>query len=180
MAPTKRARTILHRQRHDRDRARRRRPRRHREVFGDELTAAEAVTRIIADVRSEGDAAVRRYCEAFDGRVATTPSKCRPTRSRQLSAAIDPELREALEFAAGRVRDLPRGPAHAACLAVLPRRRGLGVQVRAIETVGFYAPGTAPVYPSSVLHTIVPAIVAGVENARPRQPGRPATAASRP
>jgi histidinol dehydrogenase len=36
--------------------------------------------------------------------------------------------------------------------------------VRAIETVGFYAPGTSPAYPSSVLHTIVPAVVAGVEN----------------
>src|SRR4051812_18064838 len=40
---------------------------RNREVFGAELGAAEAVARIIRDVRSEGDAAVRRYAEAFDG-----------------------------------------------------------------------------------------------------------------
>jgi histidinol dehydrogenase len=30
--------------------------------------------------------------------------------------------------------------------------------------VGFYAPGTSPVYPSSVLHTLIPAKVAGVAN----------------
>ena len=41
---------------------------------------------------------------------------------------------------------------------------GLGVQVHAIETVGFYAPGNNPAYPSSVVHTVVPAAVAGVQN----------------
>jgi histidinol dehydrogenase len=39
---------------------------------------------------------------------------------------------------------------------------GLGVRVRPLDTVGFYVPGTFPVYPSSVLHTLVPAKVAGV------------------
>jgi histidinol dehydrogenase len=39
------------------------------------------------------------------------------------------------------------------------------VQVRPIETVGLYAPGTATVYPSSIIHTIVPAKVAGVGSA---------------
>ena len=38
-----------------------------RQVFGAELSPAEAVARILRDVRTEGDAAVLRYSEAFDG-----------------------------------------------------------------------------------------------------------------
>ena len=37
------------------------------DIFGEELSAAEAVARIIEDVRSEGDVAVRRYSQQFDG-----------------------------------------------------------------------------------------------------------------
>ena len=39
-----------------------------REVFGRDPSPAEVVSTIIADVRSEGDAAIRRYTEAIDGR----------------------------------------------------------------------------------------------------------------
>src|SRR4051812_1840183 len=38
-----------------------------RRVFGDDLSAAEVVDRILAAVRDEGDVAVRRYTEAIDG-----------------------------------------------------------------------------------------------------------------
>jgi histidinol dehydrogenase len=38
-----------------------------RRVFGADLSPSEAVARIIADVRSGGDAAVLRYAESFDG-----------------------------------------------------------------------------------------------------------------
>ena len=38
-----------------------------REVFGAELSAQEVVERVLADVRAEGDAAVRRYGRALDG-----------------------------------------------------------------------------------------------------------------
>src|SRR5687767_13062165 len=72
-------------------------------VFGAELTVAESVRRIIADVRTEGDAAVRRYSEAFEGFSYGAFEVSRDEIDASL-AAIEPELREALEFAAGRVR----------------------------------------------------------------------------
>ena len=118
--------------------------------------------RIIDDVRREGDAAVRRYCEAFDG-VPHDPSRSAArARSRPRSSAIEPELREALEFAADACATYHEGQLRRVLASYV--EDGLGVQVRAIETVGFYAPGTAPAYPSSVLHTVVPAKVAGVDN----------------
>ncbi len=129
------------------------------QVLGAEVSAVEAVRRIVDDVRHEGDAAVRRYCEAFDGVPYPRLEVTREEVDGSLQA-IPSGLREALEFAAGRIRRYHEGQ----------RRRtldsysedGLGVRVRAIETVGFYVPGTSPVYPSSVLHTLVPAKVAGV------------------
>ena len=39
----------------------------NRRVFGAELGAAEVVDRILRDVRTEGDVAIRRYNEALDG-----------------------------------------------------------------------------------------------------------------
>ena len=38
-------------------------------VFGEPLTAQQVVDRIMTEVRTEGEAAVRRYTAAFDGQV---------------------------------------------------------------------------------------------------------------
>jgi histidinol dehydrogenase len=134
---------------------------RNRDVFGAELSASEAVARIIRDVRSEGDAAVQRYGKAFDGAESQHLEVPRDEIDAALQG-IEPELREALLFAAERVRSYHQGQMRRVLASYL--EDGLGVQVRAIETVGFYAPGTQPVYPSSVLHTVIPAAVAGVQN----------------
>jgi len=132
-------------------------------VFGEPLGAEESVRRIIAAVRAEGDAAVRRYTEAFDGPIAYEGLEVPDEDVRAALGRIGPELRAALELAAGRIRDYHQRQLRR-CLSSYVDEDGLGVQVRPIETVGFYAPGTSPAYPSSVLHTIVPAKVAGVGN----------------
>ena len=129
------------------------------DVLGEDLSAVEAVQRIIEAVRSGGDAALRRFSEAFDGVVYPELEVPRNEIEASLSA-VEPELRRALEFAAGRVRAYHEDQAKRVLASYL--QDGLGVQVRAIDTVGCYVPGTEPVYPSSVLHTLVPARVAGV------------------
>ena len=129
-------------------------------VFGAELSAVEAVQRIIDDVRAEGDAAVRRYCEAFDG-VPYGRLEVPRAEVEAAPGAIEPSLRRALEYAAARVRRYHEGQLQR-CLASYADEEGLGVKVRPIETAGFYAPGS--VAPSSVIHTVVPARVAGVTN----------------
>jgi len=130
-------------------------------IFGEPLSAAEAVSRIIADVRREGDAAVRRYSEATDGVAYPDLEVPRGDIDAALKE-IEPELRQALELAAKRVRTYHEGQMRRVLSSYLDD--GLGVQVRAIETVGFYAPGSDAPLPSSVLHTIIPARVAGVKN----------------
>jgi histidinol dehydrogenase len=131
--------------------------------MANEASAAEAVRRIIDDVRNEGDRAVRRHTETFDGPIAYDGLEVPPSELQAALARIKPDLRAALEMAAGRIRAYHEKQLKR-CLSSYVDEDGLGVQVRAIETVGFYAPGTQPAYPSSILHTVVPARVAGVEN----------------
>ncbi len=137
-----------------------------------EASAAQAVHRIIEDVRAEGDAAVRRHTEAFDGAIAYDSLEVPQADLQAALDRIEPELRAALELAAARIRSYHEKQLKR-CLTSYVDDDGLGVQVRAIETVGFYAPGTQPAYPSSVLHTIVPATVAGVENVVVVSPAAP-------
>ncbi len=121
-----------------------------------------AVREIIDAVRARGDAALRDLTEKFDG--------CRLDDLRvpasELRAALDatePELRDALEQAAARIR----GYHEAQAAAQGPVAYGAdGVEVEEILTpvdrAGLYVPGGRAAYPSTVLMTAIPAAVAGV------------------
>jgi histidinol dehydrogenase len=76
---------------------------RNAEIFGKPMTAHEVVAQVIEDVRADGDAAVRRYTELFDNRALEYIEVSRDEWERALEA-IDPELRAAMELAAGRIR----------------------------------------------------------------------------
>ena len=132
---------------------------RSRELFGEPLTPEQAVDRIIADVAASGDDALRRYTKALDG--AEGFSIVVP--EEEIDAAfesIDSELREALEEAADRVRSF-----HQACLPMgwFDQATGLGQAIHPLDSVGIYVPGGTASYPSTVLHTVIPARVANVK-----------------
>ncbi len=127
----------------------------------DATTADAAVRRIIDEVRRDGDAALRRISAALDG-FAPDPIRVSEAEFAAARAAVDDGLIGALQAAAERVRDYhQRQLAHAMQSF---EHEGLGQIVRPLARVGLYVPGTAVVYPSSVLHTAIPAIVAGVED----------------
>ena len=131
------------------------------EVVGDVANVEEAVRRILRDVRKEGDAAVLRYCQAFDGAEYST---LRVGKDEVQGAydRVDAEVVEALRFAAERVRSFHVEQGQHAAKSF--QNHGVGVQVTPIAKVGINAPGTAVVYPSSVLMTALPAKAAGVED----------------
>jgi histidinol dehydrogenase len=132
---------------------------RTRDVFGPAATPESSVLQMLRDVRSEGDAAVRRYANLLD--AADLDELEIP--SEDLDAAWDStpdDLKEALELAAERITRFHQ--------ATLPRDwvdlgGGLGELVRPLERVGLYAPGGTAAYPSTVLMTAIPARVAGVQ-----------------
>ncbi len=133
--------------------------RRTQEATGGAPTVEEAVRRILADVKEQGDAAVLRYCRAFDGGEYST-LRVAPDELQAAYDHVEPEIVEALRFAAGRVRAFHEEQRRHAQQSF--QRGGVGVRVRPVARAGVYVPGTAAVYPSSLLMTALPAKAAGV------------------
>jgi histidinol dehydrogenase len=120
-----------------------------------------AVREILAAVRAEGDEAVRRYVERFEGRRLDRVVLDRQTWLDGARRAA-PEVRGWLAEAADRIR---RFHLHQRDEGFRYEEEGvvLGQRVRPVAAVGVYAPGGKARYPSTVLMTAVPAAVAGVE-----------------
>jgi histidinol dehydrogenase len=135
-----------------------------RRVFGAELGASEVVDRILRDVRENGDAAVRRYNREIEGlseEVSSGPIEVSSQEVKQARSNVDASLIKALTVAADRIRAF-----HEQQLAHSLRSfqdGPVGQVVRPLERVGFYVPGTAAIYPSTVLMSVIPARVAGVK-----------------
>lgn len=126
-------------------------------------SAAEGVAHILAEVRQGGDAEVRHYTHVLDGETLDT-LEVPPSALETAYHRLDPNLRDALELSAARIRAFHQQQAQ--------REQGwmveegdsrLGQLVRPLERVGIYAPGGQAFYPSSVLMAAVPAQVAGVK-----------------
>jgi len=119
---------------------------------------------VIEAVRAEGLEAVLRYTERFD-RVRLDEASVRVT-PREIQAGVDAcpaPVREAIAFAAGRIRayHARQRPEDASFVDEAGVR--LGWRWTPIEAVGVYVPGGRAAYPSTVLMNAVPARVAGVE-----------------
>ncbi|MBD3729132.1 MAG: histidinol dehydrogenase [Sphingomonadales bacterium] len=133
-----------------------------RESAGD---VAADVRAILDAVRQRGDTALADYSAKFDGHVLASERDWRITADECRAAyeALAPDLRDALDFAAQRIRAY-----HA---AQLPEDRDyvddtgvrLGAIWRPVDAAGLYVPGGRAAYPSSLLMNAIPAKVAGVE-----------------
>ena len=127
----------------------------------------EAVTTILAEVRSQGDAAVLARTAQFDGVHAASVAELEIPRA-QLQAAFDGlpgAQRNALELAAARVRSYHERQRDAVCRDwdyLDEDGSRLGQRVTPLDRVGIYVPGGKAAYPSSVLMNAIPAQVAGV------------------
>ncbi len=132
-----------------------------RRVFGAELDADSVVDRILRDVKDRGDEAVRAYNSDIDGVQGDHRIEVSAQEVEQAYQAVDASLVDALRLAADRIRSFHRLQLENSIKSF--EREGIGQVVRPISRVGLYVPGTAVVYPSTVLMTAVPAQVAGVE-----------------
>jgi histidinol dehydrogenase len=127
-------------------------------VPGDEPVAA--VRAILAEVRANGDEALRDLTEQFDG---VRPEALTVPRDEWDAALgrIDPALRAALDAAAASIQafqEAERSPE--------VRHEAAGILNRTVrrpvDRAGCYVPGGRASYPSTVLMTVIPARVAGV------------------
>jgi len=130
-------------------------------IFGMDLSPAEAVARILEDVRERGDEAVREWTRRIDG-VELAALAVEPTQLEAAYRGLDPDLQQALEIAAARIESFHRRQPLHSWLDSQPSG-SLGQLVRPIARVGLYVPGGRAAYPSSLLMSAIPARVAGVQ-----------------
>ena len=135
---------------------------RNKALFGEALTAEQAVARIIEDVRENGDDSVRRYARVLDGRA---PESFEVPRHEidEAAASLPSGLRDALKTAAGRIRSFHERQS-VESWTHWDEEGGTGQIVRPLDRVGVYVPGGGAAYPSSLLMAVVPARVAGVRD----------------
>src|SRR5882672_612396 len=124
---------------------------------------AGPVRLIVNDVKLDGDAALRKYAQRWDGLGTKDPIRVADLQSAWTSSS--PELKSALKQAAANIRQF--------CEWQKPKewRRtskgiSLGQLVRPLESVGCYVPGGRHPLVSTLLMTVIPAQVAGVKNIR--------------
>ncbi|GHV12644.1 histidinol dehydrogenase [Spirochaetia bacterium] len=139
-------------------------------VQGDDGAGSAAVTaavqKIIAAVRSEGDAAVRRFASQFD---KSSPEKLEVPRSIAAEAwgklkAGEHELADALELASDHIRRFSMEQKKQFVDFEYTMESGLvtGQRVIPVERAAIYVPGGRFPLISTVLMGVIPAICAGV------------------
>jgi histidinol dehydrogenase len=131
------------------------------ELFGEGITPAQGVAQILTSVQEDGDPALKEWTRILDGVVLDeflVPPQALEGAYRRLNA----ELKEALQAAAERIQvfhqkqPLPDWTAEAMGGMV-------GQRVTPVARAGVYVPGGTAPLPSSLLMSVIPAQVAGVE-----------------
>ncbi|WP_151737739.1 histidinol dehydrogenase [Paenibacillus tengchongensis] len=123
----------------------------------------KAVKEIVEAVKEEGDTALLRCTEQFDG-AALTPEQLRVTEE-ELQAAygqVEESFVAAIRAAADNIRAFHARQKRSSWMDLQPDGTILGQIIRPLKRVGVYVPGGKAAYPSSVLMNVIPAQIAGV------------------
>ena len=125
---------------------------------------AAAVAAIIDAVRRDGDAAVTHLTAKYEHRDLDAAHFEVP-RARQEAAldSLDADVAHALRVAAQRIEAYHAHEVQQSWQFTDAHGATLGQRITPLARVGVYVPGGAAAYPSSVLMTVIPARVAGVD-----------------
>ncbi|MBQ4249551.1 MAG: histidinol dehydrogenase [Clostridia bacterium] len=130
-----------------------------RSAQADERVTA-SVEKIIADVKKDGDEAVRRYTKQFDG-VDIDEFAVSEEEIESAYKSVDGALIRAMERSARNIYDFHKKQLRASWETEKDGTR-MGQRIIPLKRAALYVPGGRAAYPSSVLMNAVPAIVAGV------------------
>lgn len=122
----------------------------------------KTVRQVLEDVRSNGDEAIRKYSEMWDG-IRLENFRVAKEEIEEAVANFDPQLKKDLEEAASNIRFYHEAQKRDGYTLPLPDGSYLAQRILPIDSVGLYVPGGLAAYPSSVLMNVIPAQVAGVK-----------------
>ena len=136
----------------------------------------DVVSKILADVKENGDKAVAAYTLKFDGSMLEK-AEISVEELKKYAAECDSEVFEALERASENIKAFHKRQLQQSWLTTKENGVILGQRIRGLKRVGIYVPGGTAAYPSSVLMNAIPAKIAGLEEivmvTPPGKNGRP-------
>lgn len=125
-----------------------------------EVDVAAIVADIIADVKANGDKAVKAYCAKFD-KAELTSLEVTPEEIQAAVSQVEPEFLDILREAAENIRSFHSRQVRNSFVIADKPGIVLGQKITPIEKVGVYVPGGTAAYPSTVLMDTIPAKIAG-------------------
>ena len=124
------------------------------------VDVAVIVADIIADVKENGDTAVKAYCAKFD-KAELTSLEVTPEEIQEAISQVEPEFLDILREAAENIRSFHSRQVRNSFVIADKPGIVLGQKITPIEKVGVYVPGGTAAYPSTVLMDTIPAKIAG-------------------
>ncbi len=131
-------------------------------------SGAVSVTNIIKDVKKYGDKALLKYEKKFNKNNTIIPSSKEILRSIK---SLDKKVKKAVDLAYSRIYKFHSLQKFKNISYKDKFKNKLEYKYLPIESVAIYVPGSSASYPSSVLMSAVPAIVAGVKRIVMINPG---------
>ena len=125
--------------------------------------ALPAARRIVEGVRKGGDAALRRYAVKFDDNTQPQRLQIAPEEMQEAWKSVSPAVKKALKLAAENIRAFaakqkPKDWDFSPTSGVT-----VGQRIRPVCNIGCYVPSGRYPLPSTLLMTVIPGQVAGVE-----------------
>ena len=126
----------------------------------DDKISKSVVSKIINEVKKNGDKAVLKYEKKYSNNDKITISKQKITKAIK---SLDPKIKKAIDFAFNRIHKFHSKQKIQNIFHKDNLNNKLYYKYRAIDSVGIYVPGGNASFPSTVLMNAIPAKIAGVK-----------------
>ena len=125
------------------------------------VNVEDIVADIIANVRKNGDAALREYCLRFD-KARLDSLLVSEAEMDEAMTLVEPRFIEILKKAADNIRNFHEKQVRNSFIINNENGIVIGQKVIPVDRAGLYVPGGTAAYPSTVLMDSIPAKIAGV------------------
>jgi histidinol dehydrogenase len=128
-----------------------------------------SVTKIIDDVKKNGDKAILKYEKRFSNNKIIIPNS---KKIQKVISSLDPKIKQAIDVAYSRIYKFHSLQKFKNVSYKDKLKNKLEYRFIPIDSIGVYVPGSTVSYPSSVLMNAIPALVAGVKRIVMINPGK--------
>ena len=125
-----------------------------------QFNVEQIVSEIIKDVRENGDSALYKYCEKFDG-ARLDSLEVSAAEIDEAVSSVEPEFLAILKKAAANIRKFHEKQVRNSFIINDETGVVMGQKVIPVDRAGLYVPGGTAAYPSTVLMDSIPAKIAG-------------------